>query len=158
MRTFAILAAILLTALPAVARKKATTRKVGATTATTECLAHPARPDSVAAEGDMLLIYGYDKPLQATKEVFFATNNTARDICEIRLSITYTDTSGRQLHKASLLLPADIPAGQTRKVEFRSWDTQKSFYYTGSRRPRTSAIPYKVTITPEYIYFNGAPD
>ncbi len=152
---------ILLTAcigLNAAARKKATTRKVGSRTETVASQTAEQLPDSVAADEDMLLIYGYDKPLQATKESLFATNNTPHRLCAILLSITYYDTSGAQLHQAVQRVNADIPPGQTRKLEFRSWDTQRSFYYEKSRRPHSSAIPYKVAIKPEYLYYYGSSD
>ncbi|MDE7135114.1 MAG: FxLYD domain-containing protein [Muribaculaceae bacterium] len=156
-----LIAIILLTAclgINASARKKATTRKVSPRTETVDGQIAELLPDSIAATDDMLMIYGYDKPLQATKESLFVTNNTTHQLCEILLSITYYDTSGAQLHQAEQRIRADIPPGQTRKLEFRSWDTQRSFYYEKSRRPRSSAIPYKVTIKPEYVYFYGTSD
>ena len=51
----------------------------------------------------------------------------------------------------------DIPAGETRKIDFPTWDRQMTFYYCGSPRPRVSAIPYNVTIEPDTILLSRKP-
>ena len=53
---------------------------------------------------------------------------------------------GRTLHQAVRRVRADIPSGTTRRIQFPSWDTQNSFYYRYSRRPRTANVtPYDVS-------------
>ena len=100
--------------------------------------------DTIAGDTASITLYGYDKPLNATCETVFASNRTDRDILELWITTVYLDTDNRQIHRASRHVKADIPAGETRVVNFPTWDTQRSFYYEGSRRPRVSATPYRV--------------
>lgn len=95
---------------------------------------------------ETLSISGYDKSLNATKEVFFVTNNSADTIYGISLTFTYLDMTGRQLHKRSHRLDDVFPAAETRRAQISSWDTNRSFYYKNSREPRTAAIPYDITL------------
>ena len=89
---------------------------------------------------------GYDKPLASRVESLFVTNGLNRDICGLEIILTYTDLQGRTLHEATRRIRTDVPAGTTRRVQFPSWDTQNSFYYRHSRRPRTANVtPYDVT-------------
>lgn len=88
---------------------------------------------------------GYDKPLRSSRESLFITNNTSRDIDGIVLSIDYFDASGRKLHSRAVTVRCDLPQGQTRKIDFPSWDTQQSFYYKLSPKPRRDgATPYDI--------------
>lgn len=153
-----ILAAALLAMTPIMARKRATTRKLRPAETIAAAQSPCATLDSIIPEPGTIGIYGYDKPLQATRESIFVTNDTDLDIQALKLRITYLDSSGRQLHEISRRIPADIPSRSTRKIDFPSWDTQKSFYYKDSRRPRTSAIPYDVRIATETIYFHATSD
>ena len=88
---------------------------------------------------------GYDKPLRSTRESLFATNRTPYDIDGIILKLTYIDSSGRELHSRLVTVRCDIPRGATRKIDFRSWDSQQSFYYKLSPKPkRDGATPYDI--------------
>jgi len=137
----------LASSVDAEARKRSTTRKIAG-------LEVPAAQfDSIAADTANIIFSGYDKPLRASKETVFVTNNSDHNIRAVSFTSQYVDTSGRQLHRISRKINADIPAGETRRIDFKTWDVQNSFYYVGSRRPRTSAIPYDIRITPDYIYF-----
>lgn len=144
-----IVATLLMSAVSAyaVTRKRSTTRKI------VDREIPAAQPDSIPADTASIRFSGYDKPLRATKETVFVTNNSPRPICAVSFTSQYVDTSGRQLHLVSRKINVDIPAGETRRIDYRSWDVQNSFYYIGSRRPRTSAIPYDIRISPDYIYF-----
>ncbi len=142
-------AALFLTAVAAGAssRKRSTTRKIVGREVPA------AQPDSIPADSSAIRFSGYDKPLRATKETVFVTNNSPLTICALSFTSQYVDTSGRQLHLVRRKINVDIPPGETRRIDYRSWDVQNSFYYIGSRRPRTSAIPFDIRISPDYVYF-----
>jgi hypothetical protein len=95
-----------------------------------------------------LLLTGYDKPLNSDTETFFVTNNTDCDLTTISIEIEYLTLDSRQLHKRFERIKCDIPAGETRKIDIRTWDRQHSFYYHLSTRPRRQATPYTISITP----------
>lgn len=97
---------------------------------------------------DSVIISGYDKPASALKEAFLITNNTRFSIKEITVEITYTDMTGRMLHKRTAGLRCLIPPYETRKLEISTWDSQLSYYYFRSAESRRPAIPYKVAISP----------
>lgn len=95
---------------------------------------------------DSIYLAGYDKPLRSTRESLFVTNRSDRDIDGLVIETEYRDMAGRQLHKRTVTISCDIPAGETRRVDFRSWDRQQSFYYRLSPKPkRSQATPYDVT-------------
>lgn len=108
-----------------------------------------ARADSAA------VFSGYEKTLHASRETLFVTNRGDRPIQSLEFTVTYIDSAGRQLHRRTVSLTAAIPAGETRRIDFPTWDTQRSFYSTTGRRPRVAAIPYTVTVTsPKVIILN----
>lgn len=93
-----------------------------------------------------LRLSGYDKTLNSRMESLFVSNRLQRDITELELLITYSDMKGRMLHKAVRRIRAIVPAGETRRIEFSSWDKQNTFYYHKGRAPRTKNVtPYKVS-------------
>ncbi|MDE5989432.1 MAG: hypothetical protein K2F88_00410 [Duncaniella sp.] len=99
-------------------------------------------------DAEKVRLSGYDKPLNSRIESLFVSNNTGSEICGIEITLVYSDLQGRTLHQAKRLIRADIPSGTTRRIQFSSWDTQNSFYYRHSRRPRTANVtPYDVTCT-----------
>ncbi|MDE6467479.1 MAG: FxLYD domain-containing protein [Muribaculaceae bacterium] len=111
--------------------------------------------DTIAApEPHTVDINGYDKPLRSRREVFFATNNSSRGIEALAFTINYYDTKNRQLHKASHNVNVDIPAGETRQVSVRSWDSQCNFYYIHSAVPQRveKATAYRVTIAVDTLF------
>lgn len=90
--------------------------------------------------------YGFDKTVGASKESFFITNGTDSTLTALTVEITYFDMQRRQLHQGSYPLECEIPGGETRRVDIKSWDTQKSFYFHQSAKPRRQATPFDVTI------------
>jgi hypothetical protein len=137
--TLALTAALLLP-LAASPRRQRTTRRPLDNAATT-----PATLlDTIAIAPTAVKLAGYDKPMNARAETVFATNTTADDITAMRLTLRYTDLSGRQLHRRSLWIRTDIPAGETRLLSWPTWDRQQSFYYRLSRKPRAQSTPYDV--------------
>ena len=96
-------------------------------------------------EGDTAYqLLGFDKPLNSLYETMFLTNNSSNDLVGIYFTIEYFDRAGRQLNKAQRSLHVDIPAGETRQVRWGSWDRQQSFFYVGSRKPRTRATGFDI--------------
>lgn len=102
----------------------------------------------VAADSADIRCSGFEKTLRSNIESFFVTNNTDSALSRLHLTIEYLDTSDRQLHRRSEPVVADIPAGQTRRIEIRSFDRQATFYYYLSAVPRTraTATPFKVRL------------
>ena len=102
---------------------------------------------------DSVVVAGFDKPLRSTRESMFVTNGTASAISGLGIEITYRDGRGRMLHRASHAISADIPAGQTRRIEVPSFDRGGAFRYRLSEPPRGArqATPFDVTVKVTYI-------
>lgn len=83
--------------------------------------------------------------MDSRTESFFIINRTHHTLTGITVTLTYSDTSGRQLHQATHRVECDIPPGHTRQATVPSWDRQQSFYYAGSRTPRRRSTPFTVT-------------
>lgn len=97
----------------------------------------------------MIRLSGYDKTREASRESLFVSNLGPGTLTSLTLQISYHAPDGRLYHRRSETLKCLIPAGETRLIDFRSWDRQHSFYYIRSRRPaRTQATPYEVMILP----------
>lgn len=94
---------------------------------------------------------GYDKPGRTASESFFITNRTDRTMSGVTLYIDYRTPDGRQLHKQFLKLSCDIPPGETRRAEIKSWDTQRSFHYELSAPGRRTQA-FRVTFDPVAYY------
>lgn len=93
----------------------------------------------------MVRMRGYEKTRDASRESVFVTNGADSPIVSLTLKIDYLDMAGRQLHSRTVKVPVYVPAGETRLVEFKSWDSQHVFYYKGSPAPlRAQASPYDV--------------
>ncbi len=90
--------------------------------------------------------YGFDKTIASTMESFFISNGLNEDIKGIEIQITYFDMQGRQLHKRNVNIVCDIPAGETKRTDTKSWDTQKSFYFHQSVKPKRQATPFNVKL------------
>lgn len=100
--------------------------------------------DSIISDSSMIEIAGYDKPLPSHKETFFVTNNYNRSIKSLTVELNYYDMQSRQLHSAVHTISCEIPAGETRQVQIKSWDVQCGFYYYLSSKPRRQATPFFV--------------
>ena len=90
--------------------------------------------------------YGFDKTVTSNLESFFISNGLDNKIAAMELTITYLDMKGRQLHKRNVKIECEIPPHETIRTDIRSWDTQKSFYYHQSVKPRRQATPFEVKI------------
>lgn len=93
-------------------------------------------------------LYGYDKTREATHESIFATNHDTMPLTRLTIMIDYRTTDGRQLHRRKVDINCSIPAGETRRLDFPTWDRQHTFYYHRSPAPkRAQATPYTVACT-----------
>ncbi|MDE6288768.1 MAG: hypothetical protein K2M00_08305 [Muribaculaceae bacterium] len=112
-----------------------------------------SRDTVVSPMTDSISIAGFEKPLRAMKETMFITNNTGEPVIDVGLDMVYTDLKGRMLHRATHNVEAAIPAGETRRVELRSFDTSGLFYYRLSPVPAraANATPFDVKVTVTYI-------
>lgn len=105
--------------------------------------------DTVVATAGQITVSGYDKPLRSYGESFFVTNATRQRLSAVILDIQYLDLQERQLHNRRATVAADIPAGETRRVDISSWDKRQTFYYHLGPKPRTRGVtPFAVRITP----------
>lgn len=158
--TAAILSLTVTLAAGAQQRRQSTTRKLPATATRHSTRQEPpaVSRDTIAADTSAVAFYGYEKTLRSSRETFFISNRTSRKIAAVTFTIEYLDSDGRQLHKRTETTPIEIPPGETRRADIRSWDSQCTFYYHTSPPPRTSAIPYSVAITPETIITENAAD
>lgn len=90
--------------------------------------------------------YGFDKTINSTNESFFISNGLKGPLTGMDVQITYYDMKGRQLHKRNVRIDTAIPAGETIRTDIKSWDSQKSFYFHKSAKPRRQATPFDVKI------------
>lgn len=90
--------------------------------------------------------YGFDKTISSPVESFFAVNETDLSITGMELDITYFDMKGRKLHRRQVEIDCDLPSGETKRCDVKSWDTQKSFYFYQSVKPKRQATPFNVKI------------
>lgn len=95
-----------------------------------------------------IVFSGYDKTISSKIESFFITNKTDCLLESITIEIEYLTTESAQLHKRYERIAYPIPAGETRKIDIRTWDKQNSFFYYLSVKPRRQATPFMVRITP----------
>ncbi len=89
---------------------------------------------------------GYDKSASSAYESLCITNSSDRAISEIILDITYTDLSGRMIHRREVTQSIEIPPGETRTISFRHYDRQKTLYFKRSTPPRKGGMPYDIKI------------
>lgn len=150
----ALIACVAIATLDVQARKQRTTRSnINGRSATVEASVE-AVDSFVIPDSAEVLLYGYDKPLRSHRETIFVTNNTRHGINAVAITAQYFDSKGRKFHQTHRRVVVEIPVGETRKVDFPSWDKQQSFYYVGSKRPRTSATPYDVALSVDTIFVN----
>ncbi|MDE7347587.1 MAG: hypothetical protein K2N48_12725 [Muribaculaceae bacterium] len=98
--------------------------------------------------------YGFDKTVTSNIESFFISNTLDEGICGIEVDIIYTDMKGRQLHKRMVKIECDIPPGETKRYDIKSWDIQKSFYFHKSVKPKRQATPFDARIELRSVILN----
>ncbi len=139
-----VLTLLLLTACVQFTHARKTTRR--GLKVNTETVKPPsAVNDTIIADSSAITYSGYDKPLRTVYETMLLTNHLTTPVKAIELHLEYYDLQGRMLHSRKCWIHIAIPSGETRLAKIRSWDTQQSFYYHRSRRPRNAtATPYTV--------------
>lgn len=114
---------------------------------------HGSRPEyeSIVVKGrdslfwaEKVVFAGFDKQPNSSVESFHISNRSDRLIRQLTVEITYVDTKGRMLHRRTETLKTEIPAGETRKIDIKSFDSQHSFYYVLSNPPKRVATPFDV--------------
>lgn len=95
---------------------------------------------------------GFDKKLNSSQESFFLTNKSNRILTGIELFIEYLTPDGRQLDMRFHEIKCNIPAGETRKIDIKSWDSQHSFHYIKSAPAKGGGTPFIVRFFPQAFY------
>lgn len=95
---------------------------------------------------EKIQFYGFDKTISSSSESFFIVNGLDMPLSGMEIEISYFDMKGRQLNSQNVKIDCDIPAGETRRLDIKSWDIQKSFYYFQSAKPKRQATPFDVKI------------
>lgn len=134
----------------AVAPVRTTRRHLRAKVEMADSVPHAVADTIVSPAVTHVVVSGYDKALRSRKESFFVTNrlDVAGTIVKVDLTIGYYDMKGRELTSRRASVDCDIPPGSTRNMTIPAWDTQQSFYYHRSQRPRRAvATPYNVKFT-----------
>lgn len=145
---------LLLIALPGAARK--VRLKVEEAAIDTVQVAPPRySAETIDEMASKVTVSGYDKTRDANKESIFVTNGSLLSLRTLVIEIEYQSMDGRQLHRRRVKINCNIPPGETRRLDFASWDKQHTFYYHLSPKPaRSPATPYRATariisVTPE---------
>lgn len=105
---------------------------------------YPRHKKEFADVADRLTFMAYDKKASSDKETFFVDNGSKKDLNLIEIEITYYNMEGKQVHRRVVELTETFPANETRRVDIKSWDTQKSFHYINSVPSRSGSTPYNV--------------
>lgn len=105
----------------------------------------------IPAKGD-IVVSGFEKAQQSASESFFVTNHTPRTLTSITFTITYLNLRGEELHARTETVRCDIPPEMTRKVDIRSWDRQKLWYYKDSQgRHNDYCNPFDIRIRINHV-------
>ncbi len=113
--------------------------------------------DSLQWKGKVVFL-GFDKQSGSSVESFHVSNRSDHDIRQLTFTITYLDSKGRMLHRRKEQLDLQLPAGETRKVDIKSFDTQGSFHYVLSTPGKKPTIPFDVTFTLHTLTLSPQPD
>lgn len=91
---------------------------------------------------------GYEKETNSDNESFIIVNGSDQVLTGFEARIEYLDITDRMLHSREVKERCHVPPGEARKMDIRSWDRQRSYYYYLGNEPRKVATPYKVVIVP----------
>lgn len=87
---------------------------------------------------------GYDKEINSSHESFILVNPSEEVITGFEVTIDYLDLKGRMLHSRDLKEACEVPPGESRRIDVRSWDRQHAYYYYLGNEPRKVATPFMV--------------
>lgn len=91
---------------------------------------------------------GYEKECNSSFETFILSNGSRERITGFEVRVDYLDMNRRKLHSREIRESCDIPAGETRRFDVKSWDRQHTYYYYLGNLPKKVAIPYQVSFVP----------
>lgn len=118
--------------------------------------AHPRMEGDAAEYAAAITLAGYSKTRNANRESILAVNAGTQTVTRLIIEIDYRSMDGRQITKRTVEIPCVIPPGETRKLDFPTWDRQCLFYYHKSPAPtRTQATPYAVKARVTRAYCDG---
>ncbi len=150
-----IILIILITMIAAVlpAASKRTGLKLKTTKGGKEPIAKVDMP--VEAKGDTIIFghevsfrsisfSGFDKPAASDKETFLILNHNPLPLTGLKIQISYFTASGELLHRRLIDVSIDVPPGERRLAEVKSFDTQHSYIYRESIASRRPAVPFTV--------------
>lgn len=95
---------------------------------------------------------GYEKEINSNKESFILKNEGNFEVSGFKVKIVYYDMQGRMLHSQTVTLPCEVPPGEARKFDIRSWDSQHTYFYYLGNEPKKVATPFKVEFKPLSIW------
>ncbi len=135
--------------------RQSTLRKLPPSRQNDDGMSLPEFTDTVVCGKEDIVLRGFHKPLRSRRESMFATNNTTRHVAALIINMTYTDTKGRTLHSQRRTVKVDLPGGETRRLDFPSWDRQQVFYYCRSAEPpRADGTPFDVRCRVDSLIVN----
>lgn len=91
---------------------------------------------------------GYNKEVNSPSESFIIINSSDHIIKGFEVKIDYLDIKDRKIHSRNITEHFNVPAGETRHIDVKSWDNQRVYYYYLGNEPKKVATPYKVSFTP----------
>lgn len=111
--------------------------------------------EGLRLEGEEVSEYvfsGYDKEASSSTESFILSNPKNVTVTGFKVKIEYLDMKGRMLHSRVVEEPCYIPGGESRRLDIKSWDIQKVYYYYLGNEPRRVATPFQVKFHPLYVW------
>lgn len=106
--------------------------------------------DFVAEDPEILKVRfaGFDKEPNSSMESFMLQNPSGNTITGFEVRVDYLDMQGRMLHSRTIKESCDVPPGETRRFDIKSWDTQHTYYYYLGNAPKKVATPFQVIFYP----------
>lgn len=148
LRILSLALALAVTAVPDAYSKKVTSKykapKATVSHAEKRGKVYPSDGERFTEVAGQLTFLGYDKKTTSAKESFLIDNKSDMDIEALELEITYLTPSGKQINKRTVNIKQLVPAGETRSVDIKSWDTQHSYHYVNSTASKSGSTPFTV--------------
>lgn len=104
--------------------------------------------DGIFQELNKISFVGFDKESGSNFESFIIKNEGTQRLRGFKVRVDYLDLQGRMLHSRTVEDTCLVPAGETRRIDVKSWDKQHTFYYYLGNVPRKVATPFKVKFHP----------
>lgn len=158
-RNFFIIFALILTITPVALSAKKVSTKVKAPATKNGVIesrlkTYPYQISEFEEVTNKLTFMAYDKRAGADRETFFLDNGSKVDLKAIEIEITYFNSAGKQIHKRNVEIEQSFPSNETRRIDIKTWDSQKSYHYINSVPSAKGSSPYTVkfrilSFTPE---------